>query len=60
LLCDSSGVIHIKIGKLDMDDEKLAELYNSAVHAIEEVLGKPYNQVIKRLHIAPTMVLALR
>jgi len=53
--CDSSGVIHIKIGKLDMEDEKLIENLHSAVSAIEEVLGKPYNQIIKRLHIAPTM-----
>ncbi len=53
--CDSSGVIHMKIGKLDMDDNKLAANLHSAVSAIEEVLGKPYNQAIKRLHIAPTM-----
>lgn len=53
--CDSSGVIHIKVGKLDMEDEKLIENLHSAVSAIEEVLGKPYNQIIKRLHIAPTM-----
>jgi large subunit ribosomal protein L1 len=53
--CDSSGVIHIKIGKLDMEDEKLIENLHSAVSAIEEVLGKHYNQVIIRIHIATTM-----
>lgn len=53
--CDTSGVIHIKAGKLDMDDEKLIENVHVAVSAVEEVLGKPYNQSIVRMHIAPTM-----
>ena len=53
--CDTSGVIHIKAGKLDMEDEKLMENILAAISAVEEVLGKPYNQVVERLHIAPTM-----
>ena len=53
--CDTSGVIHIKAGKLDMDDEKLIENLHAAVSAVEEVLGKPYNQSVRRMHIAPTM-----
>jgi len=53
--CDTSGVIHIKAGKLDMDDEKLIENIHVAVSAVEDVLGKPFNQSVVRMHIAPTM-----
>ncbi len=53
--CDTSGVIHIKAGKLDIDDDKLIENVHVAVLAVEDVLGKPYNQSIVRMHIAPTM-----
>ena len=53
--CDTSGVIHIKAGKLDLEDEKLIENVTTAISAVEDVLGKPYNQVVNRMHIAPTM-----
>lgn len=53
--CDTSGVIHINAGKLDMDDDKLIENVHAAVVAVEEVLGKSYTQVIDRMHLAPTM-----
>jgi large subunit ribosomal protein L1 len=53
--CDTSGVIHINAGKLDMEDEKLIGNVHMAVSAVEEVLGKPFNQCIQRIHIAPTM-----
>jgi len=53
--CDTSGVIHIKAGRLDLDDEKLLENISVAISAVEDVLGKPYNQVVERMHIAPTM-----
>jgi large subunit ribosomal protein L1 len=53
--CDSSGVIHMKVGKLDMEDDKLVENIHAAVLAVEEVVGKPYNQSVKRMHMAPTM-----
>lgn len=53
--CDTSGVIHIKAGKLDMDNEQLIENVHVAIASVEEVLGKPYNQSIVRMHIAPTM-----
>lgn len=53
--CDTSGVIHIKAGKLDMDDDKLIENVHATVSSVEEVLGKPYNQCIERIHITSTM-----
>jgi large subunit ribosomal protein L1 len=53
--CDDSGVIHMNVGKLDMEDEKLIENINVAVSAIEEVLGKPIEQILQKMHLAPTM-----
>lgn len=53
--CDDSGVIHMNVGKLDMEDEKLIENINVAVSAIEEVLGKPIEQILPKMEFAPTM-----
>ena len=53
--CDDSGVIHMNVGKLDMEDTKLVENIHAAVASIEEVLGKTYDQVLQRVHLAPTM-----
>lgn len=53
--CDDSGVIHMNVGKLDMDDKKLIENVHAAVISIEEVLGKPVDQILQKMHLAPTM-----
>lgn len=53
--CDDSGVIHMNVGKLDLDDTKLVENVHAGVAAIEDVLGKPYDQIVHRMHLAPTM-----
>lgn len=53
--CDASGVIHLNVGKLDMEDEKLIENIHQAIKAIEEAVGRNYEQSIKKLHLAPTM-----
>lgn len=53
--CDDSGVIHMNVGKLDMDDAKLVENVHAGIAAIEEVLGKTYDQILQRVHLAPTM-----
>ena len=53
--CDSSGVIHMGVGKLDMKDEKLIENIHEAVKAIEAAVGKNYVQIINKLHLSPTM-----
>jgi large subunit ribosomal protein L1 len=53
--CDESGVIHLNAGKLDMDTEELIENVHTCVKAIESALNKPYEQAIKKLHLAPTM-----
>lgn len=53
--CDTSGVIHMSAGKLDLEDEKLLENVHACVIALEEVLGKGYTQAMDRMHLAPTM-----
>ena len=58
--CDASGVIHMNVGKLDMDDEKLIENVHTAVSAIEVAVGKGYIQAFRKFHLAPTMGPALK
>jgi len=54
-VCDASGVIHMSVGKLDLEESKLIENIHTAIDAMSEVVGKPYEQMIQRLHLAPTM-----
>lgn len=54
-ICDASGVIHMNVGKLDLEDEKLVENIHTAIDAISDVVGKPHEQMLQRLHLAPTM-----
>ena len=53
--CDEGGVIHFVVGKIDMEDEKIAENIHKAMQVISETLGKGINQLIKTVHLAPTM-----
>ncbi len=53
--CDASGVVHMNVGKLDLEDEKLVENIHSALLAVSEVVGKTPELMIERMHLAPTM-----
>ncbi|MGI5897672.1 MAG: 50S ribosomal protein L1 [Candidatus Dojkabacteria bacterium] len=53
--CDPSGVVHMSVGKLDLEDEKLEENVHVAVSAIAEVVGKSYDQLIQKMSLCPTM-----
>ena len=52
---DEQGGIHINVGKLDLDDAKLTENITVALKAIEEVYGKTLPQILRGLHLSPTM-----
>jgi len=39
----------------EINAQKLIENINVAVVALEEILGKPYNQIADKMHLAPTM-----
>ena len=53
--CDASGVVHMSVGKLDSEDEKLMENINAALLAISEVVGRTPELMINKMHLAPTM-----
>jgi len=53
--CDPSGVVHMNVGKIDLDDEKLIENIHVAVQAIADVIGKTPELTVERMHLAPTM-----
>jgi len=53
--CDLSGVIHMSVGEIDLEDEKIIENIHFAVLAIADVLGKTPELSIQRMHLAPTM-----
>ena len=53
--CDESGVIHLNAGKLDLDTDKLVENVEVCIKTILDTVNKPYEQSIKKLHLAPTM-----
>ncbi len=53
--CDPSGVVHMSVGKLDLEDEKLIENLHSALLAISEVVGRTPELMVNKMHLAPTM-----
>jgi len=53
--CDDTGVMHFVVGKVDTDDEKVAENINACIDKTAEVLGKTAKQVVKSVFLAPTM-----
>ena len=57
---DAQGGVHMNVGKLSLDDAKLIENIHAAVGAIEEVIGKPYNIVFRKVTLSPTMGLSVK
>ena len=53
---DNQGVIHMAVGKIDLEDEKIQENVKEALQAIASTVGnKEINQIIRKTHLAPTM-----
>jgi large subunit ribosomal protein L1 len=53
---DEKGVVHMSIGKTDLDDEKLKENILEAIKAIAiSFNSKEIAQIVKKMHLAPTM-----
>jgi large subunit ribosomal protein L1 len=53
---DEKGVVHMSVGKLDLDDEKLQENITEAIKAITSSFsGKEISQIVRKMHLAPTM-----
>jgi large subunit ribosomal protein L1 len=52
---DSQGVVHMGVGKIELDDDKLEENIKEALQAIASAVGKEVHQVVRKTHLAPTM-----
>lgn len=52
---DAGGVVHIVVGKADVDNEKIAENINAALTAIADTLNKPLPTLVKSITLSPTM-----
>uniref|UniRef100_A0A7C5YRQ6 Ribosomal protein n=1 Tax=candidate division CPR3 bacterium TaxID=2268181 RepID=A0A7C5YRQ6_UNCC3 len=51
---DKNGNIHLAIGKIDQDDDKIVENIKTAINSIREACSRS-NAQIRKLYIAPTM-----
>lgn len=53
---DEKGVIHMAVGKVNLEDEKIEENVKEALQAIASAIsGKEIPQVVRKTHLAPTM-----
>lgn len=53
--CDVSGGVHVVVGKVDTDDEKIVENIQSALNTIADTIGKPLSTMLKTITLSPTM-----
>ena len=52
---DKTGVMHIKIGKTNMDDDKLIQNIETALSELEKSTGKNVKSMVKSTYLVPTM-----
>ncbi len=53
---DEKGVVHIGVGKTDLETEKITENIQKVLNAIKDATGKTeVSQIIKSIHLSPTM-----
>jgi large subunit ribosomal protein L1 len=53
--CDDSGTIHMSVGSVETETEKVAENIEYVIEKIAEVVGRPAHTILRTVHIAPTM-----
>jgi len=53
--CDGGGVVHVVVGKVDTEDEKVLENIRCALTTISDVIGKPFDILVKSVVLSPTM-----
>lgn len=53
--CDSSGVIHLSVGKIGMEDKMVIENILYTIKQIASVIGRQVTTLVKSVSIAPTM-----
>ena len=52
---DDTGAMHFKVGTTEQTAEQVIENINVCLEAAAEVVGKKIDQVVNRIHLAPTM-----
>lgn len=58
--CDDGGVVHVAVGKVDTDDEKIVENVKYVMQAIADVVGKQLDQLMKSVSLSITMGAGVR
>ena len=58
--CDESGGVHVVVGKVDTDDEKIIENIKVALQTIADTIGKPKELLVKAVTLSPTMGAGVR
>lgn len=53
--CDDSGVMHFKIGTVEMADDQLVENAKACAEAAAAIISKTLDQTVKIAHLAPSM-----
>jgi large subunit ribosomal protein L1 len=57
---DDTGVVHILVGNVEMDTEKIVENIMKAIDKVSETVSKPTKQLAKSLTVSPTMGAGVR
>jgi len=52
---DSAGGIHVSVGKVGLETEKIAENVKAVINTVSTIIGKSKEYVIRRAFLAPTM-----
>lgn len=58
--CDEGGAIHVTVGKVDTEDEKVEENIMATIKSISEGIGKSTDTLLKSVHLSPTMGAGVR
>ncbi len=52
---DKTGVLHVAVGNVKMEDEKIAENIRAIISFMQSLLGKSKEAIFKKVYLAPTM-----
>lgn len=53
--CDESGGVHVAVGKIDTDDEKIIANVKTTLQVVAGTIGKSLDQLLKTVTLSPTM-----
>jgi large subunit ribosomal protein L1 len=53
--CDEGGVIHVAVGKVDTDTEKIAENVRTVIETVADTVGKQAAVLTKSISVSPSM-----